>query len=208
MIYIKDLKKHYKPGLESVIDIPELSLQNNIYWLKGINGSGKTTLIKLIAGLIPFQGQILVDGFNILKDRIKYRCIVNYAEAEPVYPDFLSGRDLINFYTETKKAPPYQVKSIIERLDIGNYINNKVGSYSSGMTKKLSLTLAFLGNSKLILLDEPLITLDQKAISSVIDIIADYHKSGTCFLMASHQEFDGCLSFSPAILALKDKRIF
>ncbi len=207
MIYIKDLKKYYKPGSDTVIDIPELILTNEIYWLKGINGSGKTTLLKLLAGLIPFEGEILVNGANISNNRIQYRSIVNYGEAEPVYPDFLSGKDLVNFYAETKKAPAEQVNRIIEKLDIRSYINNKAGSYSSGMTKKLSLALAFLGNPKLILLDEPLITLDQKAIKAVIEIITDYHKSGTCFLMASHQEFDSSLSFSPVILSLKDKRI-
>ncbi len=207
MIYIENLKKYYRPEPDTVIDIPQLSLTNKIYWLKGINGSGKTTLLKLLAGLIPFEGQILVNGINISNNRIQYRSIVNYGEAEPVYPDFLSGKDLVNFYAETKKAPAEQVNRIIENLAIRSYINNKVGSYSSGMTKKLSLALAFLGSPKLILLDEPLITLDQESIKAVIEIITNYHKSGTCFLMASHQEFDSSLSFSPVILSLKDKRI-
>ena len=138
---------------------------------------------------------------------MEYRRIVNYSEAEPLYPDFLTGRDLINFYAETKKATAEQATSIIERLDIGSYLHHKTGSYSSGMTKKLSLTLAFLGSPKLILLDEPLITLDEKSLKAIFEIIASYHKSGVCILMASHQEFDKSLPFAPVILTLKDKTV-
>lgn len=207
MITVKDLKKSYARGQNPVIDIPELRLENNMYWIKGVNGSGKTTLLKIFGGLIPFKGQVAVDGVSILKNRIQYRSIVNYAEAEPLYPGFLTGKDLINFYAETKKAPPDQVTRVIERLDIGGYLNYKTGSYSSGMTKKLSLALAFLGNPKLILLDEPLTTLDQQAFKAVVEIIAQYHKAGTCILMASHQEFNNSLPYSPVILMLKDNQI-
>src|ERR1700744_774701 len=165
MIKFKDYSKLYNDQL--ILRIPQLELEHDIYWLKGENGAGKTTLIKSIAGLIPFNGEIAVDGVDINKQRANYRRIVNYAEAEPQYPVFLSGNDLIRFYTQTKGGDNKRVQALVGALGITNYANNKIGTYSSGMAKKLSLVLAFIGNPKLILLDEPLIALDQQSVSNL-----------------------------------------
>ena len=66
----------------------DVELPHSVYWLQGHNGCGKTTLINCVAGLIPFKGQIAVNGISITKDAVAYRRIVNYAEAEPRYPGF------------------------------------------------------------------------------------------------------------------------
>ncbi len=94
MVELLNVKKSY--GNYAVIDIPQIHLNHNIYWLKGMNGSGKTTLMKLIAGLLPFQGDVLINGnISIRKNRVAYLRLVNYAEAEPLFPPFLTGYDLI-----------------------------------------------------------------------------------------------------------------
>jgi ABC-2 type transport system ATP-binding protein len=126
---------------------------------------------------------------DIKKDRMAYRLKINYAEAEPDYPGFLRGTDLIDLYTYTKKATKSQVSSLIRKFEIAHYINKKAGAYSSGMSKKLSLLLAFIGSPELILLDEPFITLDPQALNIVENLIAEYHKAGAAFIIASHQHF-------------------
>lgn len=186
MVGFNGFSKYYNNNL--IIKADAFTLEHGIYWLKGENGSGKTTLIKSIAGLIPFSGDITVNDINIRKERIAYRYIVNYAEAEPLYPSFLSGSDLIRFYTATKKADKQQVQTLIDALGIGSYIDNKIGTYSSGMAKKLSLALGFIGGAKLILLDEPLITIDQQAVSVLHALVEGYYKAGVSFLLTSHQE--------------------
>ncbi len=165
-----------------------MELDGQFYWLKGENGSGKSTLFRSMAGLIPFTGEIEVAGRAIHKDRIGYRMIVNYAEAEPVYPTFLTGRELVNFYATTKKADPQQVEELIVALGIGAYVGNKTGTYSSGMLKKLSLVLAFIGNPRLILLDEPLITLDQASVTNLMDMIEQAITKGITIIITSHQQ--------------------
>lgn len=204
VLHFKNYAKSYNNNL--IIQVPDLELPHNIYWLKGENGTGKTTLIKSIAGLIPFNGTIEVGGTDINKQRIEYRQAVNYAEAEPVYPVFLTGNDLINFYQSTKKASDEQVAMLIDSLGIRSYADNKIGTYSSGMTKKLSLVLGLMGRPKLVLLDEPLITLDQQSVANLQHIIAAYFHDGVSFLITSHQEisFPGNTS---ARLVLQDKTI-
>ena len=68
-----------------------------------------------------------------------------------------------------------------------SYLKNKLNTYSSGMLKKLSLLVAFVGDPKLVLLDEPFITLDTDAVSALDQIIANCYQNGVSFLISSHQ---------------------
>ena len=207
MIVFTNFKKRFKRNPEEILNIPDLVLDNRIYWLKGKNGAGKTSLVKSMAGIIPFEGEISVDGLSLNKNRMEYRLRINYAEAEPLYPDFLKGTDLVDLYRYTKKAATDQVKSLLKRFAMPAYINNKIGSYSSGMTKKLSLLLAFMGSPRLILLDEPFITLDPQALQMVEELIAEYHDKGCGFIIPSHQGFT-IPGINPAMpIVLEDKKI-
>jgi ABC-2 type transport system ATP-binding protein len=170
-----------------VLDIPALFLDKGIYWFKGVNGAGKTTLIKSIAGLIPFEGEVLIGDFPIRQQRAEYLKIINYAEAEPLYPSFLTGNDLLNFYFNTKGGDRRSAERLINAFGMGPYLKNEVGTYSSGMAKKLSLLLAFVGHPALILLDEPFITLDADAVDFLHQHISEIYSSGVSLCISSHQ---------------------
>lgn len=189
MFHIQNLEKYY--GSSLALQIGEMNVQEGIHWVKGPNGSGKTTFFKILAALLPFKGKVVLDQtLDLRKKPVAYRMLVNYGEAEPLYPDFLTGLDLIRFVASAKKAPEEQIKELSEQLGIGDFVTKSMGSYSSGMTKKLSLLLAFLGKPRWIILDEPLITLDQQAIANVYRMINEYHQErGTNFLLSSHQHF-------------------
>ena len=190
MLTFHQYKKSYNNEL--IVDVENLSLGPNVYWILGENGSGKSTLLKCIAGLVPYDGDISFQGiFNNNKDRQSFRKIVNYAEAEPQYPEFLNGRDLIQFYKKVKDAPNGQISRLLSLLDVESFASRKIGEYSSGMIKKLSLVLAFIGNPQLILLDEPLITLDKDAAGAILQLIKEYALSGVSVIFASHQDFSG-----------------
>ncbi len=186
MLHLKQFRKTY--GTTEIISVSELQLSPGIYWLKGTNGSGKTTLMKSIAGMTPFEGAIEVGGVSIKHDRLEYTSSVNYAEAEPIFPGFLTGNDLINFYRETKPTLEASIEHLSEVLGTHLFSGNRIATYSSGMTKKLSLVLAFMGTPKLILLDEPLITLDTATVENLRAIIRQKLNEGVSFLITSHQD--------------------
>lgn len=188
MLQFTNYRKSY--GNSEIINIPELQLDHGIYWLKGTNGSGKTTLIRSVAGLIPFDGRIAVADNDIKQNRIAYTTVVNYAEAEPMYPGFLTGNDLTEFYRSSKNAPEGQLETLSKKLGITSYCGNKTATYSSGMAKKLSLVLGFLGNPKLILLDEPLITLDTASVATLQHMIREQYEAGVSFIITSHQAIE------------------
>ncbi len=186
MLCLLHYKKAYGPV--TILTIEQLQLDAGNYWLKGANGTGKTTLLKSIAGLIPFEGDILVKGISLRKQRSFYTRIVAFAEAEPVYPPFLTGKELMQVYLQTKGGTNEHLLQLAEALGIAPYLAAKVGTYSSGMLKKLSLLLSFCGEPHLVLLDEPFITLDAKAVDVLRSLIAEYAKQQVSFLISSHQE--------------------
>lgn len=206
MLELRNIKKHYNKNL--VLDIPFLQLKNGIYWVKGANGSGKTTLLKMIAGLLPFQGDIVFKDISLKNESLTYRQNISWAEAEPLFPSFMTGKDLLSLYQNIRKVTRKEVHSLLELFNMTEYINSAIGTYSAGMTKKLSLVMAFLGNPPLILLDEPFITLDADAYNLACAFIAEKNKnSGTAFLMSSHQDLNLELSLSGREITVSNKSI-
>ena len=205
MLLITNFIKKYPGSSAPVLSISKCILKEGIYWIKGENGSGKTSLMKSVAGIISFEGDIAVNDLHIHKNRMDYTRMVNYAEAEPIYPPFLNGKELIDFYKATKAGGFPDV--LIKGLGVEHFMHQKIVTYSSGMLKKLSLVLGFIGSPKLILLDEPLIALDVAAVEVLQSAILRYREKGVSFLITSHQSLNNQILTGSTTLLIKDKTL-
>ncbi len=201
MLLITDYKKVFGPQL--ILAIPALQMEPNLYWLRGENGAGKTTFLKSVAGLLPFDGDIAVNNISIKRQRRLYTTIVNHSGAEPLYPGFLTGNDLIKLYSAAKRGNVKLTKKMAGAFSMNEFLCNKVATYSSGMTKKLSLLLAFIGQPKLVLLDEPFTTLDVEAVTALNELINESIQTGVMFCISSHQP----LTLPHVSLFVRDKTI-
>lgn len=190
MLSVRSFAKSYYG--EKILAVDSLTLSEGVHLIKGANGSGKTTFFKCLAGIIPCRGDISITGVSLTSDPIAYRYLVNYAEAEPLYPGYLTPRDIMLFVGKTKRATSQQITHYKEILGISAFYEKPAGTFSSGMLKKLSLALAFLGDPRMIILDEPLITLDEDSRKSVFSIMET--KKQTLFLLSSHQTLDDSLA--------------
>jgi ABC-2 type transport system ATP-binding protein len=189
MLHLEQFRKSYHGFL--VLKIDDLLLKQGIYWIKGVNGSGKSTLLKAIGGILSFQGDIRINNISIHKQPVAYRKLVSIAEASPIFPGFLTGIEMIRLFAAAKNAPAEQASCFIESMKMQGYIDEPLRVYSSGMLKKLSLLLAFLGNAEVILLDEPLVTIDAESLAILYTWITERHKQfGTTFLLSSHQTLE------------------
>lgn len=174
-----------------VLEIESLNVPEGIHWFEGTNGSGKSTFFRTVAGIIPFDGEmILGDVLNNKESAVAYRRLVNYAYAEPQYPDYLSGADIIAFVRDTRNGNEQELEKLIEQFGVGGFYKNAIQTYSSGMLKKISLITAFIGKPKLVLLDEPFTTIDSHTSDLLYSLINERWKTGVSFFIASHQPLD------------------
>lgn len=205
MYTLRNFSKSYSGHF--IIKVDQLNFSPGLYWIKGENGSGKTTLFKALAGLHPFDGEISFDdGISLRSHPVAYRKLVNYSEAEPLYPGFLTGKDLIHFVGNAKGMRKEQFH-LIRQLGLDTYYENPCETYSSGMLKKLSVCLAFLGNPRVIILDEPLITLDEMARRTLAGTVGTFlEKKDSIVIISSHQPLDDTLHVNGSF-EIKDKSL-
>ncbi|MBN3582794.1 ABC transporter ATP-binding protein [Algoriphagus aestuarii] len=184
MLNLHNFHKSYSTGFS--ISVDHLNLDSGIHLIKGANGSGKSTLLKAIAGIHDFEGDIDLFGISIKKEPVTFRKMVNFSEAEPVFPEFLSLDELIRFTSQIIQPDHHQVQELKEKLGIAEYSKNPISTYSSGMLKKSALLLAFLGSPKLIILDEPFTTIDLATQGRLKVLIQSKLNQGTSFILTSH----------------------
>lgn len=133
--------------------------------LLGPNGAGKTTTLRLIAGLIrPDEGEILIGGKSLLRNRQLCQRSVGYLPDTPfVYPN-LTGREMLLLVSDLRRLPRSEslprIEQLLAQFDLTEDVDRLTGEYSLGMKRKLGLCMALLHRPSLLLLDEPLNGLD------------------------------------------------
>ena len=206
MIKLLNFRKRYH--LVTVLDIPDWSFEKGVYLLKGANGSGKSTLLQSIAARLPFDGEIRINDIAVKEDPAICRGLVSYSAAEPLFPDFITGADLYDFFLKTKGKPFWPLDEMMDRFSAAAFLESPTGTFSSGMLKKLSLLLAFTGNPRWILLDEPYNGLDMEAAAVLSGYIADLSsRYGVGFMIASHQQQEEVLPGIEKVVLLENGKI-
>ena len=165
--------------------------QGEIFGLIGPNAAGKTTALRVISTLLRItSGQVKVFGYDVVKQADKVRKTISYLPEEAGAYKNLSGKNYLEFiagfYSENEEEKMDLLNKGIELAKLGEYIKNKVNSYSKGMTRRLLVARALMINPELVILDEPTSGLDVIISQEVRGIIKDFAKQGTTVLLSSH----------------------
>ena len=187
ILSIKNINKSFKE--KSVLKNIYLNIdEGEILGLIGPNGAGKTTIMKIISGLIhQDSGTIKICGLSLQDDRIKYLSEFSSIIENPSLYEMMSGYENINFIRKLNKVSIEKMNSIIEFINIGDAINDKVKTYSLGMKQRLSLGIALLTEPKLLILDEPTNGLDPEGVLNLRElIIKSAKKNKMSVLISSH----------------------
>lgn len=201
MLSLTAFEKKYPSGFEVVI--PKLELPKGIHLILGGNGSGKSTLLKALAGIHPAKGEIVLNGTSLSAQPIEYRRKIGFAAAEPTFPEFLNLDDLIAVVAKAKSCQRQEIEELKSLFGADTFSVYPLGGYSSGMLKKAALLLAFMGSPELLVLDEPFTTIDAETQEQLTSLILQKAKTGTGFLITSHQS--GPLDLLPVETVLKMK---
>ncbi len=158
-LIIQDFSKSY--GEKNILkDINYTFTSGKIYGLLGRNGAGKTTFFNCINNDLNYDGKISIEseyGKNLINNDD-----IGYVLSTPVVPEFLTGREFLKFYLDINKDK--ELKSIddyFKLVQINSEDQNKLlRDYSLGMKNKIQILINIIANPKVILLDEPLTSLD------------------------------------------------
>ncbi|HOB19319.1 MAG TPA: ABC transporter ATP-binding protein [Candidatus Atribacteria bacterium] len=154
--------------------------------LLGPNGAGKSTLIKCIAGLLKFEGVVLIDGHD--NKSMEAKRALGYVPELPVLYDMLTVWEHLEFIARAYRLRDWKAKAdvLLERFELADK-KNKLGSdLSKGMQQKLSLSCGLITDPKVILLDEPMVGLDPHAIKELKSIIVERKHEGSSILISTH----------------------
>lgn len=191
ILEVNGLTKQYTTVL-AVDNISFNVKSGEIFALIGSNGAGKTTTIRMISTLIkPTSGDALVNGFSVVKEPEKVRECITYLPDEAgayknmkgiAYLKFMAGL----FTNDSAKIDEY-VKRASEICGLKERLNDKIGTYSRGMIRKLLLARAVMTKPKLAIFDEPTSGLDVLNAMEIRRMIKRLAKEeGMAFLLSSH----------------------
>ena len=185
MIEVYHVTKKYG-SFKAVDDFSLTAANGRITILLGPNGAGKSTTIKSIAGLLKFDGKILIDGFANQSIEAKRR--FGYIPETPVLYDQLTMEEHIRFISRAYKAPQGEerAQALLNRLELADKTKKTARELSKGMSQKLSMVLALLADPDSILIDEPMIGLDPAAIETVLQLLKELRDQGKSILISTH----------------------
>lgn len=189
VIEVKNVTKKYGKFV-AVDNISFTIREGEIIGLLGPNGAGKSTTMNMLTGFIEqTEGEIIINGYNMLKKPKKAKKEIGYMpEGVPLYTD-LTVKEFVTYMAEIKnvdrKTRKEKVEKIIEQTGLKEVEKKLVKNLSRGYKQRVSMAGALVGEPKILILDEPTVGLDPKQITEIRNLIKELGKTHTVIL-SSH----------------------
>lgn len=175
-LIIEDLTKKYGDNL--VLNDIYFSFESGkIYGLLGRNGSGKTTFFNCLDDLIPFEkGNFYIETDDGKKESLEGN--IGLVLTNPMLPEFLTGYEFIKTYMEINKIDELDaIEDYFKKVSLTKEEQDKlIVEYSMGMKNKLQILMCIISKPKIILLDEPLTSIDVIVAKEIKDIFKSLKK--------------------------------
>lgn len=181
-LILEKINKHYGKKKHALRDF-SFTFTNGIYGLLGPNGAGKSTLMNIITdNLLPDKdsGKILWNGeeTKVLKEKFR-KCLGFMPQQQNLY-ETMTAHTFLNYIAALKgldrKSAVQEISQLIERVELTDSINKRMGGFSGGMKQRVLIASALLGNPDLIILDEPTAGLDPKQRVIIRNMVSDLGK--------------------------------
>jgi len=188
-IVVKNLTKKY----EDVTAVDRLSLEiqkGELFGLLGPNGAGKTTTVNILCGLLkPTSGSVYVAGYDVLKEPKKVKELIGVApQVTAVYPS-LSGRENVKLFGDLHLIPKNSlernVDELLKKVGMTQDAKRRVGKYSGGMMRRISLAMALVHDPQIAFLDEPTVGMDPQSRHAIWDFIKELKKKNRTVILTT-----------------------
>ncbi|OWK07340.1 ABCA1, partial [Cervus elaphus hippelaphus] len=207
-VSIQNLMKVYRDGMKVAVDGLALNFyEGQITSFLGHNGAGKTTTMSILTGLFPpTSGTAYILGKDIRSEMSTIRQNLGVCPQHNVLFDMLTVEEHIWFYARLKGLSEKHVKAEMEQmaLDVGlppSKLKSKTSQLSGGMQRKLSVALAFVGGSKVVILDEPTAGVDPYSRRGIWELLLKYRQGRTIILSTHHMDEADILGDRIAIIS-------
>ncbi len=189
-IQVKELSKSYS----DIQALKGLSMEipaGTLFGILGPNGAGKSTLIKILATLIePDSGEISINNINLINNSRQIRELIGYVAQDVALDKILTGRELLDFQSDlyhiNKNKKIERIETLINQLEMNDWIDRKCGTYSGGMKRRIDLAAGLLHLPKVLILDEPTVGLDIESRNIIWQLLKDLRNDGMTILLSSH----------------------
>jgi ABC-2 type transport system ATP-binding protein len=185
VIDIRHLTKRYGRTI-AVDDLSFTVRPGHVTAFLGPNGAGKSTTMRLVLGLDrPTHGDALIDGERYEHIRRPLHRVGAMLEARSMHGG-RSGYDHLLWLAQSNRIPRARVKQVLELVDLQDSARRRVSGYSLGMTQRLGIAAALLGDPPVLLLDEPVNGLDPEGIVWIRHLMKDLAAEGRTVFVSSH----------------------
>uniref|UniRef100_A0AAQ5X6I6 ABC transporter domain-containing protein n=1 Tax=Amphiprion ocellaris TaxID=80972 RepID=A0AAQ5X6I6_AMPOC len=206
-VSVRNLVKIYKTGKKLAVDGLSVDFfESQITSFLGHNGAGKTTTMSILTGLFPpTSGTAFINGYNICTDMDRIRKYLGMCPQHNVLFNELTVEEHIYFYARLKGRSRAEVKmemdQMIEDVGLPHKRKDLAKNLSGGMQRKLSVAIAFVGGSKIVILDEPTAGVDPYARRGIWELLLKYKQGRTIILSTHHMDEADILGDRIAIIS-------
>lgn len=185
MLSVNNLSKSYKK-VKAVDDISFSIDEGEVAVLVGPNGAGKSTTIKSIMGILRYDGSVSINNFNN-KD-VEAKKLLSYVPEMPSLFSLLTVREHIEYMAMAygKDVVASEIDSLLKRFDLDDKQDKLGDELSKGMMQKVSICAAVIVDPQVIILDEPMIGLDPKAIKEIKKLVLELKAKNKTVLISTH----------------------
>lgn len=186
----KALRKQFG-NLEAVKDVSFSVLRGEIFSLLGPNGAGKTTTISMLSCLLtPTSGTAEIGGYDIIKESQRVRTLIGIVPQEIALYDELTARQNLRFWGEmynlSGKALKARVEEVLEQVNLRDRANERVGTFSGGMKRRINIAAGLLHKPQLLFMDEPTVGIDPQSRRRILDMVKELRNLGITVLYTTH----------------------
>lgn len=182
LIRIRQLRKRFASGM--ALDGIDLDLgRGESLVVTGANGAGRSTLLAVLATLLkPTSGEVVVGGVDALKDPMGVRCQVSYLEQQPAFHPRLTVGEHLAFVAASRDLAATDAETVLNGTGLA--AERPIRGLSPGLRQQLGLAAALLGESPLLLLDEPFSPLDPEARRCFVEALGERRRRGATLVLA------------------------
>ena len=166
--------------------------KSEIFGLLGPNGAGKTTTIRMLSTLTrPTEGTATIGGYDIVKNDSKVRELIGLVSEKMIMYDRLTAKENLMFFGKLYNIPKEileeRIDELLELVQLSQWKNSKVGTFSTGMRQRMNVVRALLNMPKVLFLDEPTLGLDPQSTVEVREFVKKINRENeTTIILTTH----------------------